>query len=76
MIEPSLRFAMQSAAVLDSIKNNISDERIDEEIRRMFAYDTMRTLRVLAVEFPMLTSAMTSGSVSITSTMKSIKGAK
>jgi tRNA nucleotidyltransferase (CCA-adding enzyme) len=71
-IDPALRFAMETAAVLDSIRTNISDERIDEEIRRMFAFDNMTTLRVMN-KYDQLTAAMLSGSVSITSTMKSIK---
>ncbi len=71
-IDPGLRFAMQSAAVLDSIKTNISDERIDEEIRRMFAFDNVASLRVL-VAYPRLTAAMLAGEVNITSTMKTIK---
>lgn len=71
-IDPGLRFAMETAAVLDSIRNNISDERIDEEIRRMFAFDNMATLRMMN-KYSQLTDAMLSGQVSITSTMKASK---
>lgn len=68
-IDPSLAFAMQTQVVLDSIRDNISDERIDEELRKMFAHDTLASLAVLRT-FPLLTGAVFSGSVRLTSTMK------
>lgn len=73
-IDPGLRFAIESAAVLERVRSPeiVSAERIDEEIRRMFAFDNMATLRAMNT-FPLLTEAMLSGSVSITSTMKAIK---
>lgn len=73
-IDPALRFAMQSEAVLVRVRNPeiVSAERIDEEVRRMFAFDNMATLRAM-MAYPLLTDAMLSGSVSITSTMKTIK---
>ena len=64
---------MESEAVLSSIRERISDERIDEELRRMLAFDTLASLDALS-KFPLLTRAMFSGSVSLTSTMKQPKG--
>lgn len=68
-IESSLAFAMETAAVLDSIVNNISDERIQIELSKMFRFDTVASLRVLE-EFPLLTTAIFGGSVSLDATMK------
>lgn len=73
-IDPGLRFSIESEAVLARVADPsvVSAERIDEELRRMFAYDNMASLRALNA-FPLLTEAMLSGTVSLTSTMKTIK---
>ncbi len=68
-IEHSLAFVMESAAVQDAIKYKISDERIKDELSKMFRYDTLASLSVLS-RFPVLTAAMFSGNVSLDSTMK------
>jgi len=68
-IDPEVKFAMESAAVLDKIVNNISDERINDELSKMFRFDTLASLRALQ-DFPALTDAMFAGSVSLDSTMK------
>lgn len=68
-IDPEVKFAMESAAVLDSITNQISDERIEGELSKMFRFDTVASLLALQ-EFPALTRAMFSGSVSLDATMK------
>jgi tRNA nucleotidyltransferase/poly(A) polymerase len=72
IIDPDLRFAMNTATVLTSIKHKISDERIKDELSKMFRFDTRKSLDALAT-FPALTTAMFSGSVSLDATMK-IKG--
>lgn len=68
-IDPEVRFAMETAAVLDSIINNISDERINDELSKMFRFNTVASLKALQ-NFPALTDAMFAGSVSLDSTMK------
>jgi len=68
-IDHELRFAMQSAAVLDKIRNNISDERIREELTKMFKHDTLSALAALHA-YPALTGAMFDGRVSLEPTMK------
>lgn len=68
-IRQDLRFVMQDEAVLDSIAENISDERIQAELSKMFRFDTVKSLRVLNA-FPLLTTAMFSGRVSLDATMK------
>lgn len=68
-IHPDLRFAMQSAAVLDAIENKISDERIKEELSKMFRFDTLAALAALN-DFPALTRAMFSGNINLDATMK------
>lgn len=68
-IDPEVKFAMESAAVLVSIRTNISDERIEQELQKMFRFDTRASLRTLQ-SFPQLTDAMFSGKVSLDATMK------
>lgn len=68
-VDPGLRFAMQTEAVLHSIRTQIADERIKDELSKMLAVDTVKSLKLFH-EFTPLTEAMFSGSVSLTSTMK------
>jgi tRNA nucleotidyltransferase/poly(A) polymerase len=68
-IEKELREAMEYIDVLDAIVQNISDERIQQEISKMFRYHTIGSLYRMA-EFPVLTRAIFSGSVSLDATMK------
>lgn len=72
VIDEKLKWAMQSAAVLNSIENKISDERIKDELSKMFRFDTVKSLVILN-QYPALTRAMFSGTVSLDSTMK-LKG--
>lgn len=53
----------------EAIVNNVSDERIAVELQKMFRYDTPASLRILA-KYPLLTSAIFAGSVSLDATMK------
>jgi tRNA nucleotidyltransferase/poly(A) polymerase len=71
-IEESLAEAMESEEVIDSILDNISDERIQVELSKMFRYDTRGSLDALE-QFPYLRDAVFSGSVSLDATMK-LKG--
>lgn len=71
-IDTRLRFAMQSATVFNAIKTKISDERIKDELSKMFRYDTEASIRAL-MSYPLLMNAMFSGTVSLDSTMK-LKG--
>lgn len=59
--------------VLDAVAFKISDERIREELNRMFAFDTLKTLLILQ-KYPALTGAMFSGRLSLEATMKERKG--
>lgn len=68
-IARNVRFAMETHTVLDSIVNNISDERIEAELSKMFRLDTVASLNALA-KFPRLTEAMFSGRVSLDATLK------
>jgi len=68
-VDPGLRWAMQVESVLDSIRNNIADERIKDELRKMLAVNTLGSLELFH-EFPRLTEAMFSGSVRLDATMK------
>lgn len=68
-VDSGLRWAMQTEAVLSSIRDNIADERIKDELAKMLAVDTLKSIRLFD-EFPHLTEAMFAGSVSLTSTMK------
>jgi tRNA nucleotidyltransferase/poly(A) polymerase len=68
-ISPDLRFAMETFRVLDAIKAKISDERIREELSKMFRFNTFDSI-IMLNKFPLLTDAMFSGSVSLDATMK------
>lgn len=68
-IDKEVAFAMETAAVLDKIENTISDERISDELSKMFRFDTVSALVALE-RFPALTRAMFSGRVSLDATMK------
>lgn len=68
-IDMDLHFAIQDESVLDAIENNISDERIQVELSKMFRFDTPASLHMLS-GYPLLTNAMFSGSVSLDATMK------
>lgn len=69
MIHPSVEYAMQSAPVLDAIENKISDERIKDELSKMFRHNTLASLSALQ-EFPLLTRAMFAGRVNLDATLK------
>ncbi len=68
-IERNLRGAIEHRLVLASIRDNISDERIQQELSKMFRHDTVRSIETLGL-YPRLTRAMFAGSVSLDSTMK------
>jgi tRNA nucleotidyltransferase/poly(A) polymerase len=69
-IDKELEFAMSSFGVLENISGTaVSDERIKDEVEKMFAHSTMETLAMFN-RFPALTAAMFSGRVGITTTMK------
>jgi tRNA nucleotidyltransferase/poly(A) polymerase len=68
-IELGLRFAMQDDAVLDAIVNKISDERIQQELSKMFRFDSRASIRAM-FGFGLLTDAVFAGSVSLDATMK------
>lgn len=68
-IERDLAKTMESFPVWKAVQENISDERIQVELSKMFRYDTVESIRMLQ-KFPALTSACFAGSVSLDSTMK------
>lgn len=68
-IDADLRFAMESVDILDKVKTTISDDRKRAEVDKMFAHDTIASLGIMS-DFPSLTAAIFSGSVSLTATMK------
>lgn len=68
-IADNLRDAMRTMTVASAVENNVSDERIDIELQKMFRFDTLASLDVLH-DFPLLTQAMFAGSVSLDSTLK------
>lgn len=68
-LDPELAEAIVSAPVLNAIIDNISDERIRDEVSKMFRKDTRRAIRILG-DYPRLTQAIFAGSVSLDATMK------
>lgn len=69
VISDELEDALQSEAVLDSIVNKISDERKKDELNKMFFYDSVGAMEIL-MQYPVLTDAVFTGSVSLEATMK------
>jgi tRNA nucleotidyltransferase (CCA-adding enzyme) len=68
-IEPELAIAIESPAVHYRIVNKIADERIADELSKMFRFDTLKSMTVLN-RFPSLSEAIFSGRVSLDATMK------
>jgi tRNA nucleotidyltransferase (CCA-adding enzyme) len=68
-IDHELAFAMEAAAVVHKIENKISDERIREELNKMFQFNTVASIKAMN-RFPLLTAAVFSGTVSLDATMK------
>lgn len=68
-IYPTVEIAMQSPRVLNAIETKISDERIMDELNKMFKYNTQASLLAL-FKYPMLMHAIFAGSISIDATMK------
>lgn len=68
-IHDRLVMAMNHPTTRRMIVENISDERIQQELSKMFRFDTVKSLQLLA-RFPLLTGAMFAGGVSLDATMK------
>lgn len=68
-IDSKTAFAMESQGVIHNLVNQISDERIRDELSKMLRFDTVASLRAMR-EFPILTNALFAGSVSLDATMK------
>jgi tRNA nucleotidyltransferase (CCA-adding enzyme) len=51
-IDPDLHYAMKTVRVMDALEENISADRIREELHRCFAHDSVGTLIFLAHKFP------------------------
>lgn len=64
-----MKVLLFNADVHDAIIDKIADERIAEELSKMFRFDTVKSLMTLN-QYPALTYAMFAGSVSLDATMK------
>ena len=70
VVDPGLRWAMQTEAVLDAIRGpQVADERIAAEVEKMFRFDTVKSIRLMN-DFKDLTEAMFSGRVFLDASMK------
>lgn len=58
MIDGDLSYAMKTVSVLKALEDNIAADRIRDELTKCFAHDTVRTVSVLAHEFPELLGVM------------------
>lgn len=68
-IEEELSYAINSPRTAVQLIEQISDERIQQELSKMFRFDTPKSLEVLG-KYEFLTCAVFSGSVSLDATMK------
>ncbi len=69
-IDEDLKIAIEHPLVLDKIVKNISDERIQVELSKMFRFNTFAAGHILFSHYPLLTEAIFSGTVSLDATMK------
>lgn len=69
-IDIALAIAMVNRDVLDSLRDNISDERIQAELSKAFRFDSARAGSLLFGNFPALAHAALAGNVSLDATMK------
>ena len=69
-IDQQLAMAMQNGSVLSQFTNKIiSEERVQQELSKMFRYDSVRSMKLL-VKFRHLTNALFDGNVSLDATLK------
>jgi hypothetical protein len=68
-IDPELEKAMDDREICEKIKWKISDERIQQELSKMFRHNTIDSLYALSTR-NRLTTAMFAGNVSLDATMK------
>lgn len=68
-LDKNLRWAMVEPLVVEGVAEHVSDERIADELGKMFRHDTVLSLLTLNA-FPSLMSAAFSGKVSLDATMK------
>lgn len=68
-IERSLQIAMSEKVVLDGVRNNVSDERIGDELSKMLRHNSLASLSIFS-RYSALIEAALSGKVSLDSTLK------
>jgi tRNA nucleotidyltransferase/poly(A) polymerase len=68
-LSADLRTAIYNLSVMDKVEE-VSVERIREELQRCFAHDTVRTVSVLAHEFPGLLGVMDRKGIRLMPTLK------
>ena len=73
-IEDDLAFAMNKVNVREALRNNISSERIKDELHRCFAFDTVGTIMFLAEHYPTYLNIMTDKGIWLEPTLKDRKG--
>lgn len=74
VLSPKVTRAMHTLSVLDKVEE-VSVERIRDELHRCFDHDTARTVHLLAHDFPELLSVMVSKGIWLEPTLKARKSA-
>lgn len=72
-IDPDLAFAMKNLSVLDALEDNISAERIKDELHKCFVHSTVETISFLYWRFPMYLGVMERKGIWLEPTMKAKK---
>ncbi len=72
-IEDSLAFAMRKVSVLWALEQNISAERIKDELHKCFAFDSVATIRFLIRSFADYLTIMEQKGIWLEPTMKAAK---
>jgi tRNA nucleotidyltransferase/poly(A) polymerase len=72
-IDRELMYAMKTLSVMDALEQNISAERIKDELHRCFAYDTVESLLFIYNNFPMYLGIIERKGIWLEPTMKAKK---
>ncbi len=75
-LDADLKFALRKVNVLHALQENISAERIKDELHRCFAYDSVATVSFLIWNYPESLSVMRDKGIWLEPTMKSKPGIK
>lgn len=72
-IDNDLKHAMKTVSVLDSLVDNISADRIKDEMHKCFAYDSVKTMTFMVLNYPEYLAIMQDKGIWVEPTLKGRK---